>query len=266
MYVLDLQAPKKKIAEFGLPYDNDTGYSVSCCGGYWELQKAKDGVTEVDLYWLDRAEPIATWTNDDQSRHEFTCHCSFGVLRKDGEVIAVFACGEDITDTIKLQDNFRIHCCDDYAVISTGEWSMKWDIHVERNDDRTVNRGKSYAYLADGKTKCVPSVTAMYPIKSSPGYFEGEVVEWVTDDKYQWKIPYPKPPPESNAIVEFAKAHLPFNFIVDDTQWAALYHCAERLVVDKRLADMQCFRCGETTFAFCVNGYDCSFQIGCLII
>jgi hypothetical protein len=55
------------VITFDFPYDNDTIYSAHCCNRYWELHKAKGGVTAQITFSRER---IVTWITDDEYEWE----------------------------------------------------------------------------------------------------------------------------------------------------------------------------------------------------
>jgi hypothetical protein len=167
------------------------------------------------------------------------------VLRKttsgNTRVETVYACGKEITDTIEnVQDNLQINCCGNYAIISTGKWSMKYDI------------GSDEAFLVDG-TRCIPDKREM----------DGEteyLATWITDDEHQWELPNPYLKDRDTNLVGYISAHLPFRCNIDNTRWAALYQCDKQIIEDKRLTSIECLQCGEDTFAMCPIMDDMDFQ------
>jgi hypothetical protein len=257
--IVVVDAQTSKVKTLTLSNTANTTYSARCCDGYWELYKTpQNGDTSVDLYWL--GEKINSWTNTSQNTYRFSCQCSYGVLRKNPAtpnetVDAVYGCGQDITSTIhNVQGGLQINCCDDYAVISTGKWSMKYDINVVHNysgGDYYIDHENSYAYLSDG-TRCVPGKTEMEWIETVPTQFYRErIVTWITDDEYQWEVPHPHYQRESSDIFSYVTAHLPFRCNIENNRWAALYRRDHRIIVDRRLTSIECLKCGDDTFALC---------------
>jgi hypothetical protein len=85
---------------------------------------------------------------------------------------------------------------------------------------------------------------------TGPTYSEF-VTEWKTDDEHEWRFPDYAALLRDNGtnMLGYATAHLIFKHEVINTRWAALYHCGNQAVVDRRLESIQCFHCGDNVFA-----------------
>jgi hypothetical protein len=210
-------------------------YYVSCCGAYWWLAKTKDGVTVMTLYYVDRL--VTTWTNSPTVSYHFECCASAGKLFRtendESELYKVFVCDQDVTNSIvNKDDNLRLECCGDYAVIMTGDWKLDWAVYE--------NEEEPYALLSDG-TRLVPA-----------SYYDEKITEWKTDDEHAWRIANPpKDDPQNPDMINYATSRLDFKEKITDTRWAALYHCGTQLVVDKRLESIRCLQCGDDSFVLC---------------
>jgi hypothetical protein len=203
------------------------------------LSSTRDGIANVTLYYV--AETITTWEDTQERRHShICCESAFRLVRHENassETVAIFVCKQDVKNSIhNLQDNFQWVCCDEYVIISTGNWRIEWEIHPVYTDGE-LDEEKSYALLADG-TRCIPDTIE-----------NNQITWWKTNDEYEWRIP--NPPERKNDdsnLLGYATAHLPFKYNVINTRWAALYHCGNLLVVDRRLESLRCLRCGDDTF------------------
>gem|GEM_PF-4326571 len=212
-------------------YDEGASYHAACCGGYWELVETKNDITSVRLYYI--GNKISEWINTESARFSLSCCGEAGrvdvVENNKTSVAEVFVCGQDITNTIEnLQNNLQLNCCSDYVIISTGNWSLSWDISATE------------AFLTDG-TRCVPDTLDE----------DGRVTIWRTDDDRAWRLPNPIDRHGDRNLLQYATTHLPFRCKVENDRWAALYHCGTQVIADPRLEAIRCVSIGESELALC---------------
>jgi len=218
-----------------------------------------NNTTTYHLYYVN--SEISQWTNiaNDPVHHSFSCCGQVGYLKRydsrlsdsndRDETVEVYMCGNDITGTIhNPSDHFDVRCCtdnvsaSDYAIIATGEWKIQWEIH------QTVPIEDSYALLTDG-TRCIPATDSNGNIILE----NGSIKQWVTDDEHHYKLDNPLFPrrTEDTNLQGAVEKYLPFKYTITNTRWAALYHCGGLVIEDRRLSDIQCWKCGDDTFALC---------------
>jgi len=262
-----------------IPYRRGTNptryatYRAICCGPYWRLETMFDGITDVELFYLGGSASLAAWSlpNNDsfsfvccQNGHEYGIGSTRETGNSDGELgtlsingvpTRVWNCGKEITGaipTLQHQENgyftYRPTCCGKYAIISTGSYRLDYgDKRSVVYSGNSIDKGASYCYLADGKTRCVVDSVVTVENREYVGH-------WRTDDSHAWLVPdfeqYGVNRQNSRPqLLTWAQNHLPFWSRVVNTRAAYLFYCDDLKVTDRRLETIRCFKCGDDTFA-----------------